>query len=86
MEDIVNLDFEEQCILLNKNKELFNDCLDILQNTNGYEQCDETDFNLIKDVLNTFYLQDYEKYFVDSNYNIYELVKGKYCLVYNSEK
>lgn len=86
MEDIVNLDFEEQCVLLNKNKELFNDCLDILQNTNGYEQCDGTDFNLIKDVLNTFYLQDYEKYFVDSNYNVYELEKGKYFLIYNSEK
>lgn len=86
MEDVVNLDFDEQCVLLNKNKELFNECLDTLQNTNGYEQCDETDFNLIRDVFNTFYAQDYEKYFVDSEYNLYILDKGNYDLIYKSEK
>lgn len=84
MEDICNLNFEEQCLLLNNNKELYEDCLETLINTEGYEQCDNTDFNLIKDVLNTFYLQDFEKYFVDEKWNVYFLKKGKYELIFES--
>ena len=84
MEDICNLEFEEQCLLLNNNKKLYEDCLETLINTEGYEQCDNTDFNLIKDVLNTFYLQDFEKYFVDEKWNVYFLDKGKYELLFES--
>lgn len=85
MTDVCDLDFDEQCLLLNNNKKLFNDCLDTLTNTDGYELCDSTDFNLIKDVLNTYYLQDYDKYFVDEKWNMYFLDKGKYELLFESD-
>lgn len=80
--DIVDLDFDEQVVLLNNNKSLFYECLEILINTEGYENCDETDFNLIKDTFYTFYMQDKEKYFVDNNWNVY-LKENNTCILLN---